>query len=137
MTAKEFLSQAYRLEQRIKVLTNELVHLREMAQSISSPAFSEHYNASRNTDAPFMKMLDKVHEREAVVSERIKDLLEIREKIDAAISTLPDEDYKLILIYRYLSNKSWFGIGREMHINESTVRRWHDKALEQIKIPKE
>ena len=51
MTVKEYLNQAYLLDQRIHSYTIECDELREMAQSISSPGFEEHYNASKNTCA--------------------------------------------------------------------------------------
>ena len=52
MTVKEYLGQAYLLDQRINSYTIECEELRLMSESISSPGFEEHYNASRNTDAP-------------------------------------------------------------------------------------
>lgn len=53
MLVKEYLRQAYFLDQRIKADMMECEELRKMAESISSPGFEEHYNASRNTDAPY------------------------------------------------------------------------------------
>ena len=56
MTAKEYLSQAYRLDQRIDSNIAEITRLREMACGISSPSWEEKVQTSRNTDAPFVKM---------------------------------------------------------------------------------
>ena len=58
MTVKEYLRQAYLLDQRIKSYSIECDELRQMAQSISSPGFEEHYNASKNTDAPYIRTLE-------------------------------------------------------------------------------
>ena len=58
MTVKEYLGQAYLLNQRIKSDTIELEELRIMAQTISSPGFEEHYNATKNTDAPYIMTLE-------------------------------------------------------------------------------
>ena len=41
MTAKEYLSQAYRLDQRIDSNIAEITRLREMACGISSPSWEE------------------------------------------------------------------------------------------------
>lgn len=38
MTAKEYLGQAYRLDQRINANLEEVARLREMASSVSSPS---------------------------------------------------------------------------------------------------
>lgn len=52
MTAKEYLSQAYRLDQRINSNIEEVTMLREMANSISSPSWGEKVQTSRSTEAP-------------------------------------------------------------------------------------
>lgn len=48
MTAKEYLNQAYRLEQRIKLAKMEIEELQELSCCVSSPGFEERYNATRN-----------------------------------------------------------------------------------------
>ena len=58
MTAKEYLRQAYRLENKIKMLGDKIATLRLLATSVSSPGFEERYNASRNTDAPQVKAIE-------------------------------------------------------------------------------
>ena len=60
MTAKEYLSQAYRLDQRIDSNIAEITRLREMACGISSPSWEEKVQTSRNTDAPFVRCLEKI-----------------------------------------------------------------------------
>ena len=60
MTAKEYLSQAYRLDQRIDSNISEITRLREMACGISSPSWEEKVQTSRNTDAPFVRCLEKI-----------------------------------------------------------------------------
>ena len=57
MTVKEYLNQAHRLEQKMKVLVDEIAENRALLSSISSPGFEEHYNATKNTDAPFVRAL--------------------------------------------------------------------------------
>ena len=43
MTVKEYLNQAYLLDQRIHSHTIECEELKAMAESISSPGFEEHF----------------------------------------------------------------------------------------------
>ena len=47
MTAKEYLGQAYRLDQRINANLEEVARLREMASSVSSPSWEEKAGGSR------------------------------------------------------------------------------------------
>ena len=53
MTAKEYLNQAYRLEQRIRLLKDNIEETRALSGSISSPGFEQHYNPNRPTEAPY------------------------------------------------------------------------------------
>lgn len=53
MTVKEYLHQAYRLDQRIKSDTMEAQNLREMAGSVSAIQYDkDRVQTSRNTEAP-------------------------------------------------------------------------------------
>ena len=90
MTAKEYLSQAYRLDQRIDSNIAEITRLREMAFGISSPSWEEKVQTSRNTDAPFVRCLEKIMDLEKVVNSEIDTLDEstIRRWHKAALSAV-------------------------------------------------
>ena len=64
MTAKEYLQQAYRLNELIDSDVHELERLRDLAGRISSPNFGERVQSSRNLDAPFVKYLGDIMEME-------------------------------------------------------------------------
>lgn len=135
MTVKEYLGQAYRLKNRIRILKERIEELQALATSVSSPGFEEHYNASRNIDAPFVKTVEKIMAYQNEVDEKLRQLLDLEKEILDAIETVENADQRLVLTYRYINNKSWYKIGEEMNADESTIRRWHNKALANIKIP--
>lgn len=135
MTAKEYLNQAYRLEQRIKLVKMEIEELQELSCCVSSPGFEEHYNATRNTDAPFVKALYKIMKMQEELSNEMNRLLQLKDEINHVIMELKDQDEKLVLRYRYLYNYTWSRIADEMHADERTVRRWHNRALSHICVP--
>ena len=81
MTAKEYLSQAYRLDQRIDSNIAEITRLREMACGISSPSWEEKVQTSRNTDAPFVRCLEKIMDLEKVVNSEIDTLVDLKRQI--------------------------------------------------------
>ena len=61
MTIKEYLHQAYRLDQRIKSDTMEAQNLREMAGSVSAIQYDkDRVQTSHNTEAPFVRTLEKL-----------------------------------------------------------------------------
>ena len=135
MTIKEYLGQAYLLDHRIKSDTMELEELRLMAQTISSPGFEEHYNASKNTDAPYIKTLEKMFDMESKIMTEINTLVELKNQIREVISQIEKPEYQMILKYRYIHNMTWPIIGDKLCADGRTVQRWHNKAIAKIKLP--
>ena len=135
MTTKQYLNQAYRLEQRIRLHKERLEELRYLLGSVGSPGFGEHYNPNRNTEAPFMNSLYKIMELEEKVSAELELFLQLQVEIQGVIDELSDMDERLVLTYRYLKNMSWSQIGDQLYVDERTVRRWHNRALSHVKIP--
>lgn len=135
MTVKEYLGQAYLLDQRIKSDTLECEELRIMAQSISSPSFEEHYNASRNTDAPYIHTLEKLWEMEEQVMTELALLVNLKQQIRDTISQVDKPEQQTVLKYRYIHNYTWPRIADLVLADETTVRRWHNKAIGRLKVP--
>lgn len=135
MTAKEYLSQAYRLDQRINSDIAELGRLRLMSQNISSPGFEEHYNATRNTDAPFVKQIEKIMELEKTINEEIDRLVDLKAQIRLTIDSVQNTDERMVLRYRYVDHMTWEQIGMTLYADPRTVRRWHGNALNHVVMP--
>jgi DNA-directed RNA polymerase specialized sigma24 family protein len=135
MTVREYLGQAYRLQQRIRLHQEELGNLRTLAASVGSPGFEEHYNPNRPTDAPFVKTLDKIWEKEKKTNDELCLLLQLRDEIQSVIDQVENMDERLVLTYRYLKGYTWMQIGDELAADERTIRRWHDRALSHAKVP--
>ncbi len=135
MTAKEYLRQAYRLDQKINSDLEEVAALREMASSVSSPQLSERVQTSRKGDAPFVRCLEKIIELEDKINKEIDLLVELKKEIRTVITTVEDTDERMVLKYRYVHNYTWEQIGNELHADARTVRRWHGKALLHVVLP--
>ncbi len=135
MTVKEYLRQAYLLDNRINSDTKELEDLRMMSQTISSPGFEEHYNASRNTDAPYVRTMEKICDMEAMILQEVNLLMALKQQIRGVISKVEKPEYQMILRYRYVHSMSWPKIGEMINADGRTVQRWHDKAIAEIKLP--
>lgn len=135
MTAKEYLRQAYRLDQKISSDLEEVASLREMSASVSSPQLTERLQTSKNTDAPFVRALEKIMDLEERINKEIELLMELKKEIRAVITTVEDTDECMVLKYRYVHNYTWEQIGNELHADARTVRRWHGKALQHVIMP--
>lgn len=135
MTIKEYLGQAYLLDQRIKSDTMEYDELRIMSLTISAPGFEEHYNASKNIDAPYIRTLEKMLEMEDKLMEEVSVLLELKEQIREVISRVEKPEFQMVLKYRYVHNMTWSEIADSLMADIRTVQRWHDKAIAKVKLP--
>ena len=137
MTAKEYLSQAYRLDQRINSNIEEISRLQEMASSISSPTWGEKVQSSRNTEAPFVRCLEKIVDLEETINSEIDTLVCLKKQIRTVIEAVPNTDERLVLRYRYIHNCTWEQIGNELNADARTIRRWHGEALLKVKVPQD
>ena len=115
MTPKSYLNQAYRLEQRIRLDKEEIEQLQALSVNVSSPSFEEHYNPNRNTEASFMKTLEKVWKYQDKVNDELDLLLNLKAEIRDVISEVQNVDERLVLTYRYIKNYTWTKIGEELH----------------------
>lgn len=135
MTAKEYLQQAYRLDQKINSDIEEVGALRGMASSASSPKLAERVQTSRTGDAPYVRSIEKIFEMEEKINAEIDTLVDLKDEIRSVIATVENTDERMVLRYRYIHNYTWEQIGREMHADSRTVRRWHGNALRHVVLP--
>lgn len=135
MTAKEYLSQGYRLEQIIKLIKMDIEYWQDLASSVFSPGFEEHFNATRNTDAPFVKQIYKMMEYQDLLTEKLELHMNLKKEMQKAIEEMSNQDERLVLEFRYIKNLTWPRIADLMYVDESTVRRWHNKALNHFVVP--
>lgn len=135
MTAKEYLQQAYRLNELIDSDVHELERLRDLAGRISSPNFGERVQSSRNLDAPFVKYLGDIMEMEEKIQKELCRLVVLKKQILAVLESVADREERLLLTYRYLNNESWEQIAEDLSVSMSTVHRIHASALRNFSVP--
>ena len=135
MTPKEYLKQAYRIDHRINSDIAELGRLREMSTSISSPSLGEKVQTNRNTDAPFVKCLERIYSLEEKINEEIDLLVNLKEEIRSVIDMVSNTDERMVPRYRYIHNYTWEQIGDVLGADSRTVRRWHGQALGHVTLP--
>ena len=135
MTAKEYLGQAYRLDQRINADIEEVARLREMATSISSPSWDEKTGGTRSTDPPYVKCVIKIIDLERHIDEEVDKLVELKKQIRMVIDAVPDKDEQTVLRYRCLLNYTFEKIGDLMCADKTTAIRWYRKAVNHVVVP--
>lgn len=136
MTTKEYLSQVYHLERKIKQLKLRSEEFERLSYSVPGPSYGERIgsNPNRNLEAPFVKWLIKKDEVDRKIQSLEEEVASLKATILAAIDELENEDYKNILIMRYLDILTWEEIAEKMYYSLATIKRWHNRALDMLKI---
>lgn len=137
MTVKEYLRQAYLLDQRIDMDIKEKENLRRMAYSLSAPSLEERVQKSAPNQAPYTRAVDKLIDMERKIDAEIDMLVDLRKQIHQVINEVPNESYRQVLRLRYVHNMSFELIGAELAVNRRTVIRWHDAAIAKAKLPED
>lgn len=137
VSAKEYLKRAYLLDKQINVEIQELEQLRNMRGTIQGCSYGEKVgsNPNRNTEAPFIKTIEKIWEYEQKIDAKIDKLVDIRSEINASIEKMENPEERLLLKYRYLKNESWEDIAYELNVSYRTVHRIHASALSNFVVP--
>ncbi|MCF0142399.1 MAG: DUF1492 domain-containing protein [Parasporobacterium sp.] len=137
MNAKEYLKQAYRLNECIDLEVEKLEQLRSLAGAIKSTSFGEHIpSASHSNEAPFVKTIIKITEMQERINQNIDKLVDLKREMDDAIKKLDRVDERLLLEYRYIYNYSWEDISRTLNMSVRSVHRVHSSALRNFIVPK-
>ena len=134
MTAKEYLSQAYRLDQRIRSKQEQIAVLNDLATSctatMSGMPSSPNRGNSRMADA-----VCKLVDLENSIAADLESLVALKADIIHTIKAVECIEYRLILEKRYISGKSWPEIAVDLGYKMRRLYTLHDEALDTIKIP--
>lgn len=135
MTAKQYLRQAYRLNELINSDIQELEQLKALSRSISSLNLSGMPSGSRKQEAPFVNAIMKIVDLEKVIDAEIDRFVDLKKEIRTVISSVEDNSQQLCLKLRYLQFLKWESVAAEMDLSLKQVHRIHNEALQAIKLP--
>lgn len=134
MTAKEYLNQAYRLDQRIRSKREQIASLNDLATDCSATLTGMPRNPNRGGS----RMADavcKIVDLQDSVAADMQELVELKAEIIATIKAVDCIEYQLILEKRYISGKSWPEIAVDLGYKMRHLYKLHDEALAAVKIP--
>ncbi len=137
ITAKDYLKRAYLLDKQINVEIQEMELMKTMRGQVQGMFYGERIgtNPNRDIEAPFIKTIEKIWEREQRINEKIDKLVDLKTEIDAAIDQMKNAEERLLLKYRYLKNESWEDIAMDLNVSYRTVHRIHASALRNFVVP--
>lgn len=134
MTTKEYLAQAYRIDQRINSKLEQIVSLRELATKATSTLSDTPPSGSRNVHS-MEGIIVKMIELENEINADIDVLVDLKKEIMSIIKKINNPEQQTLLELRYLCFKTWEQIAVEMRYSIQNAYKVHDRALENIVIP--
>ena len=132
MTIKEYLSQAYRLDQRINSKIEQLKRWQDLAikaTSTLSKTSSCSYENSHKMEDNMVKIIDLKNE----INNDIDRLIDLKKDIMALIDAVKNPEYQTLLELRYLCYKKWSQVAAEMGYDLRYIHKLHLRALSECK----
>ena len=131
MTAKEYFSQAYRLDQRIDAKIEQVMSLRNLAAKATSTLSDAMPSGTRNIHR-MEDIIIKIIDFENEINADIDRLVDLKREIVSTIKSVPNLECQMLLELRYLCFKPWEQIAVEMGYGIDNIFRLHQKALKEV-----
>ena len=136
LTPKQYLSQAYHLNELIDTDIAELDQLKATIDGLSSIRFDrENVQTSGFPASPIERTITKIESMKEKINREIDDFIDLKEQIRDSINQLQNTDERLILRLKYVLFKEWLEIQTTLSREESQVYSLHQKALNHFKVP--
>ena len=129
MNAKEYLSQAFRLDQKINSKLEQVSKLRNLSMKASGLRLAERISGTKEhslMESALVKMIDLEYE----INADIDRLVDLKREMATLIERVNDPSQRLLLEMRYLCGNTWEDIAQKMGYDLRWVYRLHGKALQ-------
>ena len=136
MNAKEYLGQAYRLDQRINSKLEQVASLNELATKCSSTLTGMPRNPNRGTST-MADAVGKIVDLQAEINRDIDRLVDLKREMVSLIKAVDNTEYQTLLELRYLCFKTWEQISVDMGYSIQHIYRLREKAYDEIRVPPE
>ena len=130
MQAKQYLKKAKRIDSFIRAKEEELEMLRLKASSVGSMNLSADKIQSSPNPTKLQDDVIAIFECEDKIEKAIQDLRKLHSEITEKIDEIDNDDFRMILILRYLNLKEWEFIAVEMNFSYSHTLFLHKQALD-------
>lgn len=131
MTAKEYLSQAYRIDQRINAKLEQLDALRALSRKTTVSYGIEPVSHTRNVSSmedTIVRLIDLENE----INADIDRLVDLKREIYEVLRHVQDPELQLLLELRYLCFKNWSEISVALELEDRYVFKVHSRALTEV-----
>ena len=134
MTAKQYLNQAYRLDQRINSKLEQVLSLRGLTTKATATMSDMPGGGSWNV-YKMQDIIAKIVDLEDDINRDIDALVDLKREMVSVIKAVENPEYQTLLELRYLCFKTWEQIAVDMNYSIEYTFRLHKKALEVVRFP--
>nr|DAF19251.1 MAG TPA: Protein of unknown function (DUF1492) [Caudoviricetes sp.] len=134
MTAKEYLSQAYRLDQRIDSKIAQVASLNDLATKCTATLTGMPRNPNRG-GSTMADAVCKIVDLQEEINRDIDRLVDLKREIVAVIKAVENPEYQVMLEKRYLSFQTWEQIAVDMNYSIQHIYRLREKAYAAVQVP--
>lgn len=127
MTVKEYLRQAYSIDQRINAKIEQVTSLRELTTKATA-TLSDMPGGTRNNHSK-ENIIAKMIDLEDEINADIDELIGLKQEILSVIKSVENTEYQTLLELRYLCFKSWEQIAVELGYSLHHLYKIHNAAL--------
>ena len=136
MAVKEYLGQAYRLDQRINSKLEQVASINELATKCTSTLTGMPRNPNRGTST-MADAVGKIVDLQAEINRDIDRLVDLKREMVSLIKAVDNTEYQTLLELRYLCFKTWEQISVDMGYSIQHIYRLREKAYDEIRVPPE
>ena len=129
MTAKEYLLQAYLLEERIDSKLEQVEALRSLATK-STAIIRSHPGGSGGNNNHMEDAIIKIVDMEREITAEMERMVDLKKEIAETISRVEDQALRTLLEMRYLCYRDWPEIKKALGYSNASIHRMHKQALE-------
>lgn len=135
MTPKQYLQQAFRLNEQINSRLRELEQLKHLEASVQGVDLTrERVQCSRRFGSQVESIANKIVDLEQRINSEIDCLLELKIEIRKIIESVENETEQLLLRLRYIEFMRLEDIAKTLDYEERQIHRIHGRALQKIKV---
>lgn len=131
MKIKEYLMQAYRIDQRINSKLEQIAALHDLATK-ATVTYSDMPKSPNRSGSKIEDAIIKIMDLEDEINRDIDKLVDLKTDITHLIKNLDSHEHQIILEQRYLCFKPWEQIAVDMGYSIQHTFRLHDAALTEL-----
>jgi len=134
MTAKQYLTQAFRMKRTIENMQEDILRL-ESAATYCGPNLTGMPHNPSPSHSRMADLVCKIIERKDELKKKVEELAELAAEIQLAISQMENSDHRAVLYKRYVESMEWQDIAASMGYCERQIYRIHAAALREFVVP--